>query len=352
MPKPAKKKLQVATFIRDTLEEIYTENNKRRITKKRLPEFTSKEDLVSYVLEDPKFLDSDLFSDMTTEEQEDIVNKKITVVSKNTIRGAIQYLLDNAFIGTDCGKYVWRPSPPLDEQYFPILTIAPQTAVTMNVPEDIIFLAVPHSFSNAIADYLSAQFYKNDILFIPLGQYIMCIGVLPKSVVTSKEETDTSKEISSSEWLRLRIEMALHKFKVKYPSFTYGFPYEMEYALHYNDTFRDVFHKMTDNYIEDRTEGQRTRLDLHGRQFRKIQEGLSFISMLAERQEAAEDDPQFIQGEQSGSLNDNADDLDPGDYDYDELDKTEDDEFDCSLDDDDPELKYCGAIGSDEPIEP
>lgn len=355
MPKSAKKKLQVATFIRGTLEEIYIEKSKRKITKKNMPEFTSKEELVSYVLGDPRFLDSDLFSEMTKDEQENIIKKGITVVSKNTIRGAIKYLFDNALIDFESGKYVWRPSPSLDDQYFPILSIAPQTTVTMNVPENILFLTVPQSFSTAIADYLSAQFYKDDILFIPLGQHIMCVGVLPKSEISDTKKKDTNEGMPSNQWMQLRIKMALHKFKVKYPSFTYNFPYEMEYAMHHNDDFQDVLHKMTDNYIEDRTKGKKPRPDLHGKQLKKLQNGFAFVSMLAERQEATEEASQLTQRESSVILDNNEDevtDLDSDEYDYDELDETEDDTFDCSLDDDDPDLKYYGAVGGDKPVDP
>ena len=78
-------------------------------------------------------------------------------------------------------NYVPHLEKALEEH--PILSVAQQVNITIGVPESILVLTVSNGFANSVAEYLSAQFYKEDIIFIPIGKHIICSSVYPVSAL-------------------------------------------------------------------------------------------------------------------------------------------------------------------------
>ena len=110
-------------------------------------------------------------------------------------RYAINWLLEEAYIEEKDGCLVWREKPAFAEKSFPVLQVANQIEVILNVPEHVFFLTVPNGFSTAVIDYLSSYFHKGDILFIPMGCHIMCVNVLPEKVLLGLEEKASPHDI-------------------------------------------------------------------------------------------------------------------------------------------------------------
>ena len=276
MSKPHDKRDLVAKFICLELENIYNENNSRKYARKNTPRFNSKAKLIRHVLGSASFIETKVFHSLSAMDRASVSKEKI-VVSANTVRDAINWLLDEAYIEEKDGCLVWRQKPSFDEKRFPILQIANQIEVTINVPEYIFFLMVPSEFSTAITKYLSSHFHKNDILFIPMGCFIMCVSVLPESVLFGVEEKAKPCDMPYVERSVERVVSVLHKFKLKFPSFTYRFPYEMG-ALAYEDS---PLRREVHGTIKDNSDKQS---DV-GKEYAAFQDSISQLIETAERKE-------------------------------------------------------------------
>ena len=119
--------------------------------------------------------------------------------------------------------------------------------------KNYIFLTVAKGAVGSVIDYLSSVFYQGDILFIPIGNIIMCVEVLPEALVN----TNKPYEKHDSSWLKSRIEAALRLFDVNYPRFMYNHAYEMPVIARLDPYFREELKQMAqlsmeeniDNYI-------------------------------------------------------------------------------------------------------
>lgn len=277
MPRPREKKAFVALFITEELERIYHEKTSRKMLRKKVPRFETMESLVDHVFSSRFFVDSAKYRDEMSDLERAALPPNTVIVSRNTVRNAVKELLDEAVIRFIDEEIVWRPRPSLNEKHFPILSLAPQTEITINVPGHIFFLTVPEGFCTAIADYLSSQFYKDDILFIPMGRFIMCVGVLPKSVLDGKREKKRDDEPPYEEGVRARVENVLSQFKRRYPSFRYNFPYEMAATSYQETPMRDWFYTLAKESAEKKSMENLLNPRSVGDRFSKTQDGLAFV---------------------------------------------------------------------------
>lgn len=243
MPRPLKKTMVVYNFVLATMETLYEEKYIQNKGQKTFPKFETKKALADYILDRSEFL--------TTEDHSDDPTKWAgeKIVCRTTVNNAINMLIDDNLIALGNNGYEYVPHLRDTLESFPILEIAPQTPISIGVPENILFLTVGNGFANQVAEYLSAQFHKGDILFIPLGNFIMCIGVLPKSVISGS----TARKEANPEQFRIRIESVLYMFKLSYPSFEYGYSYEVAFAAHNNPTIKGYFRAMAHRIAEQKT---------------------------------------------------------------------------------------------------
>lgn len=150
----------------------------------------------------------------------------------------------------------------------PILEIADKIDISIGVPKDLIVLSVAPEHASSIANYLSALFYKGDIVFIPIAGKILCISVLPKSVL----DAPSLMNISSSVGLRERIEMAIHQFSYRYPTFPYGENYEFAYHVSHHPSVVEFITKEAKITSDDRP------YHSVGSIIRSIQEGATLMA--------------------------------------------------------------------------
>ena len=238
MAKPRKLGDLMYNYVLDHFKTIHEQANTSTIVNFELPCYKNISEIIRGILKDPIFFDVDEYRNDKTPSRDQIE------VSKGTIRGAINRLIADKKIATVDGYWEYVPSdkPRINEH--PIFKIAPQTTITVNVPESYLVLSVSNGLAASVAEYLSAQFYKRDIIFIPIGDHIICIGTLPESVVKKQTSTDNNKEHSPQDNLYYRITSVLHPFELKYPEFSYGINYEAAYTSTHDPEFMQQIHEM------------------------------------------------------------------------------------------------------------
>ena len=222
----------IYNYILNALHKQYKEKTANKISRGAavFEKYPTKESLLQLVLKDPQFIDT---------ESIDAKKPGQSVISKGTIRKAINRLISDNKIALIDGSYSFVPHMDDSLEKHPILDIAPQINVSIGVPEDLLVLSVKQEYASSIASYLSAFFHKGDIIFIPIGSTILCIGVYPKEVLLSLS-TSNDKTSPSNIPLYLRVGAALHQFKCSYPNFKHHDPYDLEYHFSHNQTFIDL----------------------------------------------------------------------------------------------------------------
>lgn len=225
MPRSADKTNEIYTFLLDTFKRIYISNQTKKFKRSKIIRFPSQESIIAFVYKSSKYVKSNSYSQDTL--QPDQIS-----VSANTIRKAIaQLIVDGKIEQTEAGfQYI----PQFDDKIrmHPVLEISSHIPVHIGVPENILVLTVDNGMSTSVAEYLSAQFYNEDIIFLPLGKYILCISIMPFSVLD-----DPIKQASPSHshfLFRKRIELILHQFNLNYRDFPYSNFYETDYLIKYH----------------------------------------------------------------------------------------------------------------------
>lgn len=228
MPRAKKLGDLAYNYVLDQLKTIHEQLNTPTVVKWNFPRYTSVSEIIRSVLEDPVFFDVDDYKNgkIPTEDQIEI--------SKGTIRGAVNRLIADKKISLVDGYWEYTPNDKTEINDIPILGIADKTKITINIPESFLILTVKSGLANSVSEYLSAQFYKGDIIFLPVGNYVVCISTLPESIVVDGEAKDTSSDISPADKLLYRIKSVLHSFKLEYPQFSYGLNYESAYTAFHN----------------------------------------------------------------------------------------------------------------------
>lgn len=241
MAKPRKLQSEVYEYLLKELKEIWRINRSSQIIKKKTPRFPSKASLANYVLSSPFFIDSNNHVRDTDD------TKGKTSLSRNTVTLAVNRLIDDKKIVLGPNGYEYDPHFEEDLDRFPIRNIASQIDITIGVPENMLFLSVSNGMAASVAEYLSALFHKGDILFIPLGEIIMCVGVLP----LRKIEAGDALIGDSWEWMLSRIEVALSGFNMRYPNFSYKMAYEREVGLYHDPNMMEDIEQQAAENIEN-----------------------------------------------------------------------------------------------------
>ncbi len=259
MPKQPKMQNLICDYILNVLHEQYKKQTANKITRSgsNLKKYPTKESLVDLVLGDQQFIDSQLFEEKQPGQ---------ATISKGTIRKAINKLISENKIALIDGSYSFVPHMEQSLQRHPILDIAPQIPVSIGVPEDLLVLSVQQEYAPSIASYLSAFFYMGDIVFIPIGNAILCISVYPKEMIDTYA-TPADIPNKSELHLRHRVQAALHKFKCSYPDFMYGHHYDLAYHTSHNQEVIDILQASkgsTDIYPDSNKDAL----------FRRVQEGI------------------------------------------------------------------------------
>ena len=225
MPRNADKQQEIYCYLLETFKRIYNSEQTKKFKRAELIRFPSQESIINFVYRSPRFVESSSYSQDTL--QPDQIS-----VSRNTIRKAIsQLVIDNKIEQTKTG-YQYIPQYEDKIRKHPVLDIASQIPVHIGIPENILLLTVENGMAESVADYLSAQFFRNDIIFLPIGSHILCISLLPASVIA-----DPLKQITpfdSNKIFRSRIELILHQFKLDHRDFPYSDNYETEYLIKYH----------------------------------------------------------------------------------------------------------------------
>lgn len=214
----------VYNYILDHLKTVHELANSPNIVKYELPHYKNISEMIRGVLEDPIFFDVEEYSNGKKPKEGQME------ISKGTIRSAINRLIDDKKIANVDGYFEYIPNIDSEFNIPPLLNIAPQTQITINIPESYIVLSVCNGLATGVAEYLSAQFYRGDIIFIPIGNHIICIGTLPQSVIEQKGKKETHPESNCTNDLLNRILSVLHTFDIQYPQFSYGSQYETAYT--------------------------------------------------------------------------------------------------------------------------
>lgn len=208
----------ILSFFKARYEESLTFQYRRDNLNDR--KFPNRESIIRFVYEqNPTLVDTN---------ETDKLKPGQVFISRNTIRNAINLLIEDKKIALVNKSFEFVPRIDNSIERHPVLEIADKINITIGVPNDMIVLSVAPEHSQSIANYLSAFFYKGDILFLPIASQILCISVLPARSLN--KQTKKSTPIS----LRDRLEMALHKFHCDYPDFEYNRQYEMGYHMFYN----------------------------------------------------------------------------------------------------------------------
>ena len=227
MGRSSKKQDQVYDYILYCLRKIYEKEQSKKFIRSTKNPFTSKNAIVKFVFKSGLFVDSSSYT------QKDLKPDQISI-SANTIRKAVDKLEFDSKITFDGTRYQYVPQLGDKLSNHPVLEIAPQLPITIGVPDSILLLTVGNGAAISVSNYLKSQFYNEDIVFIPLGDYILCISLLPNSILQSGEMPKQKQAIHPSVLLRERIKSVLHTFDLRYPNFNYHSLYEIEYLAKYH----------------------------------------------------------------------------------------------------------------------
>lgn len=238
MPHAADKQKAVYDFLLDVLENVYNEKQSPDIRRKKIEVFPTKDSLIKRVFSDGTFAPSDTFYSASYQPKSGQI-----AVSYSTARKAVNALIDDYRITKGPDGYMFVPQLSEELRKHPVLNIASSINIEVNAPESLIFLRVDAGMTELVAKYLTAQFYQGDILFIPLGSFIMCIGVYSSDALEEGLPGCVTPQI-----LRGRIEAALCHFNLQYPEFRYGVYYELGFTSRYHKPTREDMERIIDQY--------------------------------------------------------------------------------------------------------
>lgn len=233
MPKYRRKGNIVYEYVLNLFQRRYEKQRVNRVRQKNAGDvkYTTIDSIIDRVLEDKRFCEPGMSDEVDPDKE---------YVSRGTIRGAINRLINENKISMTNGSYEYVPHMEDALKKHPILSIGKEVIISIGVPEDMVVLTVSNGFSVSIAEYLSALFYKGDIVFLPIGNHILAISVFPQAILEGNESTITGEPLK----LRNRIEVALHHFAVEHPNFDYGYPYEFSYHVLHNPEIIDTLETM------------------------------------------------------------------------------------------------------------
>lgn len=262
MPKKDEKTTEIYNYVLSLFKNRYDERIANKITRRKIEvkKYPTMESIVNLVLEDKALYESN-------SDGEQLLGQKS--VSRPTIRKAIKKLVDENKIAISNGSYEFVPHMTESVNQHPILDIASKIDIFMGVPEDMLVLSVSQEYTASIAQYLTALFYKGDVIFIPISSKILCISVFPAEVIATP--TQSIKQPSALK-LRQRIELALQMFNCNYPQFTYGHNYELPYHTAHNSDIISAVHEMAKAVEDDRPFRSETSI------FKSIQNALYFYA--------------------------------------------------------------------------
>ena len=225
MSRSADKTQEIYNFLLDTFRRAYLSDQSKKFKRSTKIRFPSQESIIAFVYKSPKYVESNSYSQNTLKPDQ-------VSVSKNTIRKAIsQLIVDGKIEKREQGfQYV----PQLDDKIgmHPVLDISSQIPIHIGVPENILLLTVENGMTNSVAEYLTSQFFNEDIVFLPIGKHILCISLIPSSVIENPHRA--ASPAHSHFLLRRRIELILHQFKLDYRDFPYCSFYETDYLYKYH----------------------------------------------------------------------------------------------------------------------
>lgn len=225
MPKKPRMRTAIYDYLLDYFKNRYEESQSFRIRRGKPDDrkFPTMESIVNFVLENDQLCESNI-------DKEPELGQ--TRISRGTVRKAVKQLVDENKLALFHGSYEFVSRMERSLDYHPTLEIADKIDVSIGVPNDIIILTVPPEHAASITNYLSALFFKGDILFVPIAGHILCISVFPKNILDDPSHIESNAEPPIG--LRQRIEMAIHQFNYHYPEFPYGANYEFAYHISHN----------------------------------------------------------------------------------------------------------------------
>lgn len=227
MSRPTAKVDAVYEFLLAHFRYVYYREQSKKFIRTQDVQLTSKNAIVKFIHKAKHFIDSGSY-------KQDELKPDLISVSANTIRKAVEKLEFDAKIEIRDGRYQYIPQLEDKLANHPILNTAADIPITIGVPESLMILTVGNGAAVSVANYLSAVFHKNDIVFIPLGDQILCISTLPKSVLDLGKVPNRNNSIPPSVLLRERIKAALYQFDLRYPHFDYHNLYEIDYLAKYH----------------------------------------------------------------------------------------------------------------------
>ncbi len=236
----------IYNYVLDHFIDLHELINTPTVVRLDIPRYRNIAEIIRGILEDPVFFDVDDYHHHKTPSEGQIE------VSKNTIRGAINRLIEDKKIANIDGYWEYVPDLETKLNDMPILRIATQTKITVNVPESYLVLTVSNGLANSVAEYLAAQFHQGDIIFIPVGNHIFCISTLPKSHIDSASSKEPASDISPTAKLHYRVTSVLHDFDIQYPQFTRGINYETAYTAVHNPKTNAEIRQMAFDYEKDK----------------------------------------------------------------------------------------------------
>lgn len=231
MSRPPSKLEAVYAFLLTTFRRTYYRERSKKFIRTPELQLTSKNAIVKFIYSCKLFVDSGSYT------QADLKPDQISV-SANTIRKAVEKLEFDGKIEFIDKRYQYKPQLEDKLSNHPILNAAADIPVTIGVPDSIIILTVGNGATVSVANYLSAVFYKNDIIFVPLGDHILCVSTLPKSVLDSGKIPKEKDPIPPAVLLRERVKAALFQFDLRYPHFDFHDLYDIDYLAKYHPTVK------------------------------------------------------------------------------------------------------------------
>lgn len=214
---------KVAGYIFGMFEDLHYQKTSR-ISMHPIPPFTDKVSIVNAVYESGYFVDS------SKHHAPPKLLPNQVLVSPTTVMNAINDLIAAGYLTLGENGYEHIPRYNENLKHYPILDIAPQIDISFGIPENLLILTVQNGAATSVAEYLSAFFYKGDIIFIPIGNNILCIGVLSNHYATKLDKGETIPLTNHSKFFKFRIESALHKFNCHYPKFGSNDFYDIAYT--------------------------------------------------------------------------------------------------------------------------
>lgn len=232
MSRPTSKCDAVYEFLLNFFRRLYYQERTKKFIRKPKHQLTSKNAIVKLIFSTKVFVNSASYK------QDELKPDQISV-STNTIRTAVEKLeLDAKIEQLEDGRYQYVPQLEDKLSDHPILNTAADIPITIGVPESMVILTVGNGASVSVANYLSSTFYKNDVIFVPLGDNILCISTLPQSVLDSGKIPKEKDAVPPSVLLRERIKAALFRFDLRYPHFDYHELYDIDYLAKYHPSVK------------------------------------------------------------------------------------------------------------------